>query len=285
MKKKIFIAILPFLLFSCNDKKDNSLKQEEIIVNDTLVQKDTLVENNSSEFLDLFSKRKQEIILKLEKLTNEEADKLYEEYFEENQSILNKINENESNLLENFYSEDENAIKVKNLIDKLDEHDLRIEELGEGYVEISPKPDFYYKIFKNQVSDDYKSYLYIISEENKELYSADAGLAISFKDLGDRIIAWENFMSQFPNSTLLQSVKEVYKSYQWDYLLGLDNTPTTEKYSDKEDIYIYEENLNEFNRFLKEYPNSPTSQLVKWYLENFKGENIVDKIRAMQEQN
>ncbi|NJM80711.1 MAG: hypothetical protein HC854_15880 [Flavobacterium sp.] len=171
---------------------------------------------------------------------------------------------------------------VEGLIKRLEEHQLRIEDIGEGYVEISTIPDFYYRIFKNHVTDDYKSYLYIISEENKELYSADAGLAISFKDLGDRIIAWENFIEKFPNSTLVQRVKEDYKAYQFDYLVGMDNTPTTEKYSDKEEIYIYEENLAEFNRFLKEHSNSPTSKLVKWYLENFKEEKVVEKIIEIQ---
>ena len=33
---------------------------------------------------------------------------------------------------------------------------------------------------------------------------------------------------------------------------------------------IYDENQKEFNRFLKKYPNSPTSKLIKLFIENHK---------------
>lgn len=87
------------------------------------------------------------------------------------------------------------------------------------------------------------------SEENKETYSVDAGLVISFKDLGDRVVSWENFMNKYPNSKLMKSVKEDYKMYHLDYLIGEDNTPTYERAT--EEKYIYPENIQEFNRFLK----------------------------------
>ena len=34
------------------------------------------------------------------------------------------------------------------------------------------------------------------------------------------------------------------------------------------------EAVTELNRFLKKYPNSPTSDIIKYYLENYKEENI-----------
>ena len=34
------------------------------------------------------------------------------------------------------------------------------------------------------------------------------------------------------------------------------------------------EAVREFNRFIKKYPNSPTSDIIKYYLENYKDENI-----------
>ncbi len=32
--------------------------------------------------------------------------------------------------------------------------------------------------------------------------------------------------------------------------------------------------VKEFNRFIKKYPNSPTSDIIKYYLENYKEEDI-----------
>ena len=43
----------------------------------------------------------------------------------------------------------------------------------------------------------------------------------------------------------------------------------------------YEENMKEFNRFIKKYPNSPTVKLIEYFLENYKNKNISDVIQNM----
>ncbi|MNT15599.1 hypothetical protein D3C72_1506620 [compost metagenome] len=232
--------------------------------------------------LEQFSKNKNEVVLKLKTLSKQEANALYEKYFDENSSLLQQIAGKKSGVLDKFYNEDQaNKKAVKLLGEKLSKHQLQFWEIGEGYVEIEPLHDFYYTIFKDYVTSDYKDYLYLKSEENKSLYSADAGLVISFKDLGDRVISWENFMNKYPDSKLIASVKEEYKNYQMDYLIGLDNTPTAERATDEN--YIYQENIQEFNRFLKKYPKSPTVPLINLFMENFKTENISDLLRAEQD--
>ncbi|MCV2486414.1 hypothetical protein OD917_15880 [Flavobacterium sp. SH_e] len=283
--RKIFVMIVSGILLSACKQPDNkniSDKQE--------IQKDSAKVEDSSQtvksdlgLLEQFSKNKNEVILKLKSIANKEAaNALYEKYYEENNILLGQIEEKESGVLDKFYNEEENAKReVKLLGDKLSKHQLEYFEIGEGYVEIEPLPDFYYKIFKNYVTSDYKDYLYLKSEENKTLYSADAGLVISFKDLGDRIIWWENFMAKYPNSKLFIAVKEEYKNYQMDYLIGQDNTPTAERAT--EENYIYPENIEEFNRFLKKYPKSPTVSLINLFRENFKSESIHDILRAEQD--
>lgn len=79
----------------------------------------------------------------------------------------------------------------------------------------------------------------------------------------------------------MPSVKEDYKNYQYDYLFGMDNTPTRERtYTDS--IYIYQENIQEFNRFTKKYTNSETTRLIKIFIDNFKSSNLQDIIKEEQ---
>jgi len=282
MRKIFSFIILGVLVSACKQKDDKTIPTQ------TETGKDSIKENHSapiaqtdSDLAELFSKNKSEIILKLKSLSKEEANALYEKYYEENGILLGKIDEKEVKLLDKFYSENEADKKEIKLLDqKLAKHQLQFDELGEGYVEITTKSDFYYAIFRDYVTPDYKEYLLLKSDENKMPYSADAGLIITFKHLGDRIISWENFMNKYPNSKLIPSVKEEYKNYQMDYLIGQDNTPTYEKVND---VYIYPENIQEFNRFEKKYPKSPTVSLIHIFKENFKNENIPQLLRAEQE--
>ncbi|UPZ17547.1 hypothetical protein [Flavobacterium humidisoli] len=283
MRKFIIAITSVILLSSCKQTANESVSGKTEIKKDSIKVEDAAkIKQSDSNLLEQFSKNKNELVLQLKSLSNKEAaNALYEKYFEENSTLLQQIAAKESGVLDKFYNDDEADKKaVKLLGEKLSKHQVQYWEIGEGYVEIEPLNDFYYKIFKNYVTDDYKDYLYLKSEENKSLYSADAGLVISFKDLGDRIISWENFMTKYPNSKLIASVKEEYKNYQMDYLVGQDNTPTAERSSDEK--YIYPENIQEFNRFLKKYPKSPTVPLINLFLENFKSESIFDILRAEQ---
>lgn len=278
-----FLALLYFFLSltfcSCDEKKKNisietkQLGKKETIKTPNLNEND----NNKNDYYENFKVEKENIIENLRNISKSDANNLYVNYYKINAKIINKINENEQIALEKFYYDDANS---KNIIRKLNTKllniQLRFEEIGEGYVEITTIPDFYYNIFKNYVTEDYNEYLYLISEENKSLYSADAGLAITFKELGDRIISWENFIKKYPKSELVKEVKLFLKNYQYDYIFGLDNTLTFERdfknqtETNKKILYINDENNEEFKRYLKLYPNSPTSKLINLFIENYK---------------
>ncbi|KAF2082730.1 tol-pal system YbgF family protein [Flavobacterium sharifuzzamanii] len=283
MRKLLTVITSVILLSSCKQTDTKNIQNKETTKKDSIkIENSSQTVQSNSDLLEQFSKNKNEVIHKLKTLSNKEANALYEKYSEENTALVQQIAEKEAGVLDKFYYEDEaNKKAVKLLGEKLSKHQLEFSEIGEGYVEIDPVHDFYYQIFKDYVTNDYKDYLYLVSEESKSLYSADAGLVISFKDLGDRIISWENFMTKYPDSNLIASVKEQYKNYQMDYLVGQDNTPTAERATDEN--YIYPENIQEFNRFMKKYPKSPTVPLINLFMENFKNENIFDLLRAEQD--
>ena len=253
--KKILIIIFTVAIFVIGGifgyKKILSIEKENKIIQ--LFNKDSL-EN--------FSKNKNEMLEKLKTLNKEEADELYEQYLESNNTILENLNIEHDKLLsggiynnedtsENFTDEE---WKIANKF--LNRYDLELWYLARGSCIIREVPDFYYKTFKDYVTDDYKEYLKITSKENEEHYVADSGLCITLEELGDRIVTWENFLEKYPNSKLNDKVNNICNSYRRDYILGVPGG-----------IYDYKESAEEYNRFIKKYPDSPTTELLGYYLE------------------
>ena len=294
MKIKSIFFIYLFLLIailSCDKKEDNTFdkKSKEVPENPIGIVNEDSKAKIKNDCYKKFLTEREKVIENLKSASKIEANKIFIEYSKINEVILSEINEYEQKTLDRFYDEDENSKNDKiKLSSKLKNHQLRYEEIGEGYVNITTIPSFYNDMFKNYVTDDYKEYIRLISEENKVTYSADAGLVITFKELGDRIISWENFISKYPESKLVEEVKSFLKNYRLDYILGMDNTPTFESdfesqtETNKKISYINKENLEEFNRFLKEYPKSPTSMIIKLFIGNYKDkqeDELFDLIR------
>ena len=264
----ILLALSFLLLINCN--KDENKNPKIKFSDDTY------------KLFEKFAENKKDIMQKLKTLNKDEANKLYEEYVEDNEDILYKIGQKSEKFLDSIYygSEEEQFIeKDWNDTNKiLNKYDLELWDIGEGMVTIRELPHLYYDIFKDYVTDDYKEYLKIWAKDDEELYQADAGLCISFEELGDRIARWENFLNKFPNSTLKSKVTALLNSYREDYILGMDNTPTIDGGYDNVPITIYEEAKKEYDRFIKKYPNSPTTEIIKYYLENYREEDIRELI-------
>ena len=276
----IILLTLSFLLLTnCNKDK----KKETVAVEYENKNPKIKFSDDTYKLFEEFAENKKEIMEKLKTLNKEEANKLYEQYVEDNEDILYKIGEKSEKFLDSIYygsAEEQFTEKDWNDTNKvLNKYDLELWDIGEGMVTIRELPHLYYDVFKEYVTDDYKEYLKIWAKDDEELYQADAGLCISFEELGDRIARWENFLNKFPNSKLKSKVNTLLNSYREDYILGMENTPTRDGGYDGQPYTIIEENMKEFNRFMKKYPNSPTVELIKYYLENYENENTYELVR------
>ena len=277
----IILLTLSFLLLTnCNKDK----KKETVAVEYENKNPKIKFSDDTYKLFEEFAENKKEIMEKLKTLNKDEANKLYEEYVEDNEDILYKIGQKSEKFLDSIYygSEEEQFIEKdwNDTNDFLNKYDLELWDIGEGMVTIRELPHLYYDIFKDYVTDDYKEYLKIWAKDDEELYQADAGLSISFEELGDRIARWENFLNKYPNSTLKPKVTALLNSYREDYLLGMENTPTRDGGYDGQPFTICEENMKEFNRFMEKYPNSPTVELIKYFLENYQNDNIQELIQT-----
>ncbi|MDC7956053.1 tetratricopeptide repeat protein, partial [Fusobacterium simiae] len=216
---------------------------------------------------------KKEIIQLLKNLNKEEANKIYEEYLESNFKILEKIEENDYEVLDNiFYVGEGNLDKGK--LDKqnkfLDNYGLEIVENEIGLM-ITEKKDFYYNIFKNYVSDDYRDFFKLHSEDVDYIDYVSSFDKYS-EIIANKIVAWENFLEKYPDSKLEKKANDICQSYRVDYITSLIFPSTTEALINGRSNRAVEE----LNRFIKKYPNSPTTKIIKFYLENYKNEDIND---------
>ncbi|MCE3074534.1 tetratricopeptide repeat protein [Chryseobacterium gwangjuense] len=270
-----FIVLIS--LFSCRKETATNVSDKKN-VSDTIAKTESKVDNYQPIDTTCSSKNKTEDYIaalqwyqhKTEKeITQnspEQNAQLYEDYIKIREKYTACLSENLGKVLEeyvNYYDSGSNSYKfpenIKKLSAELKKGDLEFTEVGEGYTEIWSVPDHYFSVFKNKVTPDYNTFIEQLSKESEGLYSADAGLVISWKELGERTVFWENFIKKYPKSPLISRVKEMYNNHLHDYLFGMDNTPTHEH----SDGTLYDENREEFNRIIKKYPNSNVAKKSK----------------------
>jgi len=259
MKKILFVlGIIGFIL------------NVEVCAGQAVSKKNTAVSEKKSEaFLDQkmlneIESKKNNVIAKLKSSNQKEADRLFNQYY----------NETSEYFYENVRSKSFNKAELNEINSKiLNKYGLILEYAGEGTYAVGARPDFYYNIFKDYVSDAYREYLKITADKNEGNFADDAGITITFKELGDRIIVWENFMKKYPDADkdLKKNVKEKVLQYRNTYILGMDNTPTM---SSGKNPSILEKNNREFDRFIKAYPKSPTAEIIKYFQKNYKTKGI-----------
>ena len=262
--KKILVFIFIIIIFVTG----GIFGYKKILSNE---KENKIVQLFNKESLENFSKNKNEMLEKLKTLNKEEADELYEQYLERNNIILENLNIEHDKFLSSGINGIYNKDTAENFTDEemkiankfLNKYDLELWYFARGSYIIREVPDFYYKTFKDYVTDDYKEYLKITSNENKEHYVADSGLCIPLEELGDRIVTWENFLEKYPNSKLNDKVNNICNSYRRDYILGVPGG-----------IYDYKENLKEYKSFQEKYPNSPTTELIGYYLVELNTDNF-----------
>jgi hypothetical protein len=289
MRKKLLLVVCACLILniSCKEDQNNSDFKNTTATEttkDTIPEVVEVKENKTEAIIDKLNKDKLDLIAKLGSSESDNQNKLYESYRAEREKTLEALNSAEGSLLEkyvNFYNEKAGKILLPDSIEKkkeaFEKANVEFWEVGEGYTELRNEPYFYATIFKNYLTNDYKDFLDIEAKENTVLYSADAGIAISFKEVSERMLSWEKFLIKFPNSKLFDAAKENYNFYVMDYLFGEDNTPAIE-YADKT---IYPENKTEFQRYIKENPNSTSTILVQFLLDNIEKVQTTDDLRKL----
>ena len=272
IKNHYIVLIILLFIISCKNEKNQTVteqKPQEEVTENSKIQPPVFLDSlkTENEILKHLQNRKIEISSHLKNSSPENAGEIYENLKKENDSALLLLALKQMVLLEKYYQfndyNNETQIltqkfpdDVKKIIDRYEKTGIEFWEIGEGMTELRMFPDYYLKLFTGRLTADYQQYLEIISEEDKFLFAADAGIIIPWRDVALRVEVREKFLKSFPNSKLAKKIKDELKDYRYAYLAGYDNTQTNEK------GIFFPENVKEFRRFVKENPNSETSKII-----------------------
>jgi len=257
MKKINWSIVLIFccliIVFSCK----NNNKQVKITgnINDFKSYIKTL---NDSDLQSIYLIK--DYISKIDK--NEFKDSLYIPYEQFCYTVAEKYSNivyNDTALVSKIHAESKDK-QLTNLQTQLDTLGMQI-LIQEGIPFVDFKADFFYNSLKTKVSESMLRFLEIKKHEMSEGFSADAALMISFEDLYNRAIMWEEFDAKYPNFILKDVVNYNYVSYLMTLFIGLDNTSAFDYQSKKllpEIKALYEKIINnkvenKTNSKVKEY--------------------------------
>lgn len=144
-------------------------------------------------------------------------------------------------------------------------------KLSEGNYYIGESAGWFEAKFKNILTEPYKEYLHYRSKEIREGFSEDAGLLISWNQLGDRIITWEAFLKKYPNFPEKQMIESYLDSYIRVFLSGMDNSPI----HNFENMTLDKDVRAAYEKFIKDNKTSKYYKLVKDYYEMIKKNNFL----------
>lgn len=202
----------------------------------------------------------------------------YSEIFWNNAELMKKVNEKQN---------DDPTVKA--FKSTLETNGLRL-SVTEGSYYIDEKPDFLINNFKSYVSPGVNEFLNLRSRELEQGFSEDARLLITFRQLGERIITWQNYLNKYPESPMQAEAKFSFHLYLNTFLTGLDNSPISS------DEVLLPEIKQVYSEFISKYKDTESGKIVeKFYailsknnfhltddLDDFYEENQIESMKGVQ---
>ena len=219
--------------------------------------------------LDRIQLKRQISDLKMGSATPEERCRIFDEFVALVGEAIGVINQREMDYLARYFEYhsdyEGNEVSAPDSIQKKEQYNrergVQPVHLGEGIVEVFPTPDLYAPLLR-QLPDYYQEHWQLL--RSSDHLTADAGLCVSWRELGDLVARYEVYPKKFPKATeFFTRLSAEYQYLQHLYLIGVDNTPTFET----ADSTLFPEVRSEWLRFIKAYPDSPTAQIARGLLE------------------
>lgn len=275
------------LLYACGEtgKKTKTNQSTQTAARaDSVAQSIEVPALPTEQYIAEILRRREAITKQLPSLSPESAAEQYRSLSQFLDTAVAGISQNESKWLDtyiNYYSEAASKYlpppEVEAKIKLLATAGIEPWGIGEGYTELRIVPEFYTKLFQHSLPADYQQYLQLRADEDTVLYSADAGLMISFHDIGLRVVNWEKFLQDHPKSIFTANAREQYKYYLTDYLFGQDNTPAFDTHSDLSTLLP--ENKAEYIAYAGLHSSTRSGAVVKLFLDTLGKVSSMDQFQ------
>ncbi|WP_028549097.1 hypothetical protein [Paenibacillus sp. UNC451MF] len=118
------------------------------------------------------------------------------------------------------------------------------------------------KAYSPRLSEDMKHYLGVKATEDQKPFANDGGLKITRKELGDRLLNIEQYLTKYPSGQKRAEMKVQYSNYMAEYIHGYRYEAIDEK-----TMKLMPEVKLSYEQLVKLHPDTKTAQIVKAYLD------------------
>ena len=134
--------------------------------------------------------------------------------------------------------------------------DVRVIYLGEGYYAFTHDLQAMADIFTPYLRQDQKAFIDRLAMDNQDILWNDGGIAISFAELMQRAVFWEDYIARYPRGYAYQDAKQLSQTYRYLLFFGSNNTQWT-------DDTIHEFIAPEYRPLMLKLARRPNSVLAR----------------------
>lgn len=149
------------------------------------------------------------------------------------------------------------------IYEHLNEAYLNVQYVGEGFVEYQLDTQYPLDIFVPYLPEAQAVFITRMAQDNKEVFYNDAAITVSFENLVERAIFWEDYLKTYPNSTFKTEAQALFDHYRYALFFGSDNTQWTD---DDAMTKMYSEEAYHQLQTLAKRPNSELADNARHYL-------------------
>ena len=143
-------------------------------------------------------------------------------------------------------------------------YDFDILDIGEGYYTIRLNPNYLVKHFAPTLPHADQVFIKAIAQQNQEQFYYDATIDISWQELGERAIFWENYHKKYPDAYFAKDANVLANYYVYYFLHGMGNSMTVNYFDEQENKPVIEHEAKQaFLSIKTKYPRSNVSKKIK----------------------
>lgn len=134
--------------------------------------------------------------------------------------------------------------------------DVSIYDEGEGYFSFTHNLKAMADIFTPYLHEDQSKFIQRMAVDNQDIFWSDASVTVSFAELVERALFWEDYIQRYPDGYAVKDAKYLLDFYRYIIFFGTDNTQWT-------DDAIHEFLMPEDEQMIQRLSKRPNSILAK----------------------